>query len=150
MMIRRCAKCLTSRTQTKKDPTRGDWVGSTGHSTLWTLEDSVTTSAALKALSIRKLLGKRAISEVLPCNWRASDWLGFEAMREKKRLQPKLEPDDRAEAKSKVLVWAHGRRICARPCGPEPREEETVLIRVSTTRVCGRRIQSGGASTHTT
>jgi hypothetical protein len=42
-----------------------------GHGMPWTLEGSVTTIAASKALSIRCLQGKRAISEMLPCNLRA-------------------------------------------------------------------------------
>ena len=42
-----------------------------------------------------------------------------------------------------------GRRICVRPGGPWPREEDTAKTRCRVTRVRGRRIRSGVASTRT-
>jgi hypothetical protein len=64
---------------------------------------------------------------------------------QKKRLQPKLEPDDRAEAKSKVMARSKGGGF-AQTGGPLPREEDSAQIRCRKKRVRGRRIRSGFTS----
>ena len=65
---------------------------------------------------------------------------------QKKRLQPKLEPDDRAEAKSKVGQRA--REEDMRSAGePGSREEDTIPVRCCDTGSEGRRRSERASAT---
>ncbi len=110
---RRCRYPAPSRQLRKKAPPEGRggaggrWPGPL------TLEGRVTTSAAVAGNILRRRVDhKRSIGSAAMQNRGARNPA---KNGKKKRLQPKLEPDDRAEAKSQVMARAQGRRICARP-----------------------------------
>jgi hypothetical protein len=83
-------------------------------------------------LSLLAGVATNAKSETEPCAGRKLCFQIFrQTIEQKKRLHPKMEPSDRAEAKSKVVANGRGRRIRHLPGGHLSREEDTTSARVS-------------------
>ena len=87
-----------------KGPARGDGQGQGSQAEASDLGDAVATIDRVPAtICSHRLLHKRTMGRPAMQNWRHSP-----TYRQKKRLHPKMEPDDRAEAKSKVMAPRKG------------------------------------------